>query len=603
MKVILTSIVILCGVVLGVRTATAQVAEEPTASWFQYSGSVSTTADYYGSTTSTDSLGRPLWQPRQPGSIYRITLSTNITLFEQVQIPLFMSFTPSETNTLTPSVQPPTLSDFLQNPLNTISLSIRPGVDWAVIKLGSFVPVVSELAGSESQIFGYGAELSPSIFRASFYRGVFQRAAPSDTARGIAGAWKQSLMFMKLGIGVKDSTYIDLNVVKMIEDTTSLNNELRPVFRDIQRTVIPTTPPADPVYEESVVWKQLPARDGLLVSVNGKVSIEGGAYLFAEGAGSVETRDVKADPLDVSLNIPTSVQTLNTSTHGDFAALGGVGFDAGTWRIEGKLKYIGAGFVAFATPFQQSDYLDITIAPRFSLFDSKFFFAGTVGRRINNLSNNVGESLDQDLISLNATVLPIDDLSIGAGFNNFQIRNSVVNDTMRIQNVSRSAFLTSTGTIREGKAAHTITGTLSRDEFQDYNVVSSALTSNDTYSASLQYSYLFAKMPLTLSASATYLNNNAPQFGFTQAGGGIGAVYMFSNNKVIPRIDIQHLIITRLDGNVDNQSIVRIGTTWAVAKGLSVGGNASLNLFRYGAWRNNASFSEGFLRFSLSQSF
>ncbi|NQW28996.1 MAG: hypothetical protein HQ472_00600 [Ignavibacteria bacterium] len=597
--------IVLCLVVTyfsSVGAVAQSVTDQQGVPFFKMTGSMSTTADYYGVNSSRDSAGNPLWKARQPGSMYRFVIAPTFSFFDAFVIPVYASFTLTETNTITPSISSPTITDFLQNPLNTISITVKPGVDWATVQLGMHVPQYSELAGSQSQIFGYGARVTPLIFRAAFNRGIFQRAAPSDTVKGIGGAWQRNLTFFSVGFGKQDSTYVDLNVVRMTEDSTSLAPGRRPLSRQISRSVETPELPAQPIYRETVVWAPKAISEGLLLSINTKVSFEEGLYLFAEGAASFQTNDVKSPGLDIGISLPSYILTPRESTHGDVAALAGLGFKAEDWGLIGKVKYVGPGFTSFATPFQQFDFLDFTVSPRLQLFNYHFFFDGTLGYRISNLSNKVGESLSQQIASLNATIIPIDELTISLGFNNFQLRNSVVNDTMRIQNVSRSIYMSTTAMIPKGKAMHTISTTFSLDRYQDLNVISSALTDNDTYSVYGQYSWMLGTIPLTLNTNANYLTNTAPNFGFTQVSGGIGGSYLMFDNDVTPSASLQYSITTQAEGSKDHQIVTRFGLRWSMMKSLSMSADASLNVYRYGAWRNNGSFTESFLRISLTQS-
>lgn len=148
---------------------------------------------------------------------------------------------------------------------------------------------------------------------------------------------------------------------------------------------------------------------------------------------------------------------------------------------------------------------------------------------------------------------------------------------------------------------HTISTTFSLDRYQDLNVISSALTDNDTYSVFGQYSWTLGTIPLTVNTNANYLTNTAPNFGFTQVSGGVGGSYMMFNNDVTPTAGIQYSITTQAEGSKDHQVVLRIGLRWSVMRSLAMSADGSLNTYRYGAWRNG-SFTESFFRISLAQS-
>jgi hypothetical protein len=162
----------------------------------------------------------PIWPDRRPANLYRLILAPTITLFGKVVLPFNIVLSSRETNTLTPATISPTLWQYFPNPLNTLGVTFSPGVDWMTINLGTHTPRYSEFAGSEIQIFGAGVMATPSVIRLGFNAGISKRAISPDRANNIFGAYRRTMMLGKIGVGTEAGGYVDLNIVKIRDDTT-----------------------------------------------------------------------------------------------------------------------------------------------------------------------------------------------------------------------------------------------------------------------------------------------------------------------------------------------------------------------------------------------
>lgn len=573
--------------------------------WFRIYGSASISADFYDAASSADSMGAPIWSPRRPANLYRLLFTPTITLFDRITIPITLVLTSTETNTITPSTLSPSLTQFFTNPLNALSISFKPGVEWAEFQLGTHVPRYSDLLGSDVQVFGAGFSAQPGFVRLGYNTGIVQRAVAADTTRNITGAYSRRLHMAKLGVGNGTKWFVDLNMMTMRDDTSDLAPGLRPLQQTVFRSVgeMDTTTGITP-YTETYGWGDLAAEEGVIFSTAFRAEVTDEVALVGEIAAGAVTRDVSADLLeDAQGYVPTWLITPRITTKVDGAATFGVLVNDVNWGIETRIKYVGPGYRPFGIPFMQSDYLDITVSPRLALMDNALTINGTVGSRTFNFSSQTDEDLAQLIISLNANYILDDRFSIAGSFSNFGIRNGTVNDTLRIQNVARSILLSPTYTLPTPNISHSITLSLTLDQFQDFNVVSGRLADNNTIGAFATYTATFLTMPLTTFGSLNYMRNDLPEFGFTMSGVTIGASYGFLENTLTPSLAFTLGSNALGNNSADLQFLIRGGLRWAITERLAFTVNATTNTYSYGSSLPGAHFTENTVQLMLTQSF
>lgn len=573
-------------------------------SWFRVSGSISVTADYYTLNSTTTLAGLPVWSPRQPPNLYRLIFTPTITLFDKVSIPITILLNSRETNTLTPSSLSPTLAQFLSNPLNVIGTTFNPGVDWITLSAGSHLPQYSELSGSDMQIFGGGIMLKPGIFRTAFNWGILQRAIAPDIRQSISGSYQRTLTMFKIGLGKEDGTFVDWNFVKMIDDTTAFANRLRPQTIGLIRTQVGVDSLGIPVYQEQVGSIDKLAQEGFLTSINLRSQIIDGLVLSAEVAATAFTRDQRSPIIEETRSyVPSFVFTARNSSNVDAAGYVSLSYNQPTWGIEAKTKYVGPGFVPLGFPFAQTDYLDITVAPRLQLFEGRFSFSGTFGERTNNLTMPEELISKQLLISSNLSFIPLENLTLAFTFSNFGFRNGIQNDSLRIQNVARSYSFSPTYTFSTRTINHLITTNLSFDTFEDFNVVSGRLSSNNTTTVFGMYGADLTSIPLSMQLSGTYLTNTIPSFGFTITSLALSGSYRLLDDKLIPSAGVT-IGRNALQGfTPDSQLLFRVGLRYALSKMLSINSSVVFNGYKYGSVRDGASFNERTAQLGMTANF
>ncbi|HVZ40439.1 MAG TPA: hypothetical protein VHI13_14265 [Candidatus Kapabacteria bacterium] len=537
------------------------------------SGSATLSGDLYSS--SSDPSGSE--GPRRPPSLFRLLLNPTVTIGDLVSLPFSIMLTSRETNVTTPIANNPTLTQFLQNPANGIGLlSFSPKIAWAQLYLGTHTPQFSELSWGDEQLFGVGVDLRPGTFRFAASAGTSQRAIEPDSAAGIRGAYARRAYMIKVGFGNEETSFIDLNGVRVVDDSTS-----------IMHAPAGVTP-----------------QEGLLASADFRIGIAHDLYITGEAAASAFTRDRTAPAINGDTPIPTALLDSRTSTRTDGAASLDVVAKGSFWGLKVGGKYIGAGYVPLGYPFMQSDRLEFRAAPSLTLFESALLLNGTIGFRTNNLTETKGTSSTQLTGSVNLLATLTDALSLTARFANLGVRNTVTNDTFKVQNVSRSFELSPTYTLALASSVQSFTLSFALDAYTDYNPVSGVEASNDTRSVTGLWVGTWTEMPLVLNASLNYLTNNLAvgSLAITSATFGVG--YNFLQNRLTPSATASYTSTTFGGGSAaDAGLLLRLGVQWTITERIALNAAFSTNGYRYDASRAGAVFRENLLETSLTTRF
>lgn len=560
------------------------------------SGSASVTSDFY-ELTSDPSIAQ---KGRRPAVLHRLVFAPTITIAGIVTLPLNVMITYPETNTTTPSITAPSLMELFTNPANALGLSsFSPKLGWAQLHLGSHTPQLSELSGGDLQLFGVGVDLTPGIFQASASRGIIQRAVEPDASRGINGAYRRTMTMGRIAVGNPDTTSVGVNLVYASDDPTSLRSSIV--------SIVPSGPfEGDPSVILPADTIRLRAEEGAIASVDMKTRIADGVTIAAEGAISAFTRDIGSNVLDPSDNPLSGLFTARTSTRFDGAANATLAFRYASWGISLSGLYMGAGFQPLGYPFQQTDRMDLKVSPMLNLLNGDLTFSGTIGQRVNNLSETKGERLTQTIANGQLAVRFSEVLSITSTYSNFGIRNNRQDafDSARVQNVSETFSIDPMIVFSAAEMMHTFNVGLSIDRYDDFNLVSGVASSNNTRSALLTYTGVFQTMPLTVGLTASLLENALSIGTLTVSSMGVNASYRMLSGALTPTISLTRSQSAFARDATDTQTFVKTGLRWKPVKTMTMAVNYGINAYSYGDTATRGTgFTEHMLQLSLSTTF
>ncbi len=562
--------------------------------WVSVSGNASLTADFYDYTS--DPLAAQ--KGRRPTQLYRLVFNPTITFGGLFAIPFNIMLTLPETNVTTPIIQNPSLGEYILNPANAFGFSsIAPRIGWAQFYLGSHTPQYSPLSNSDLPLFGAGFDLQPLGMRLAASGGIVQRAVEPDSSGGSNATYRRDMYMGRVGTADNDEITVGVNVAYSKDDASSLQNNIvsiiPPRVIDGDST---TVLPADTI--------RLRPEEGFMATADVLFGIAKGVKFTAEGAISSFTRDATANVTRIDGNPIDFVMTTRTSTRVDYAGSAALIVNADVWGITLNALFLGAGYAPITQPYQQSDRLEFRVAPSLRLFEGNLTFNGTVGYRINNLSETKGETMSMMLLSGNINAQITEEFTTLLRYSNYGVRNSRDLDTLRIQNVSQSMGIEPALMIDGESAMHAVNASVSLDTYEDYNVVSGVESSNDIRSATLNYLGSLKSIPISIGINGSYLENVLFTGMFIVRSLGAMASYRFLNGDVVPSLSVTIGSSSLGAVATDAQMFFKAAVRWRITKTTNFNVSYGNNQYIYGnPASRGSSFSERLLQLALTTSF
>lgn len=572
-------------------------------SWVTLSGSAGISTDLY-SFSNPDGAQ----QGRRPASLTRLFLSPTLSFGEWFSLPLNLVLTLPETNTTTPAISAPSLTEMFANPINQLGITLTSEkLGGSRIHLGTHTPKYSELSGGDLQLFGAGVDARLGKVQTAFSAGVVQRAIATDTARGVSGRFRRDMYMARVGLGTTDAGKIGLNVVYAADDRTSLRT-------DVVR-VIPARPlETDPSVQVPPDTVRLQAQQGAVITIDGSTEFMPGVTFKSEAAVSAFTPDLRDEQksigegstfFDRAMSSFSTLFSPRISTWADVSGTASVIIRQQAWGLTLSALYMGPGFMPLGYPFMQTDRIDLMVSPSLQVFDGDLTINGSVGQRVNNLSETKGEALTQLIANGSVNAQFSDAFSVSVSYANFGIRSNTVFDTLKIENVSQSFSIDPSIMIEGSGAMHSVNGSVAFDTFEDFNVVTGAESSNDTRSATLTYSAMLTDMPLTLGAMGTYVENALFSAALIVRTVGLNASYRLLAGALTTSLSYTLAGSSFGSNPTDTQSFLKASARWAIAKNISLVASLSNNMFAYGRFLPNrgTSFSEQIMQLALNTTF
>ena len=561
---------------------------------FSIGGSITVTADFYNYVADPDSAQKG----RRPPELYRVLFAPTFNFGEDISLPFNIALTTPETNTTTPSVKKPTLPQFFENPANAFGFSsITPKIGWAQFYVGSHTPVYSPLSVGDQQIFGAGIDFKPGNFEIASSFGTAQRAIEPDTAKKIPGAYRRDMYIARLGFGKPENSVFGVNVAYAKDALGSIQNNIVSIN------------PAHPASTDSSViipadTLRLRAEEGFVASTDMKIAFSESTSFSAEAAISSFSRDQTSPEKAIAGNPLAFAMTTRTSTRADFAGNATLQIQQKAWGIKLSGLYMGAGFQPIGYSFVQNDRLEVSVAPNFHLFENKFSLDGSIGERINNLSQTKGETSTQLIGAANVNAEISDAFSISAKYSNFGVRNDQTIDTLKIENVSQSLSIDPVLTLSGSTATHIITASVGIDQYKDFNVVSGASSSNDTRSILGSYTLVLNRAPLTVNLLGTYLENALSTGTLIIRSAGATVGYSFFSGALSPSFSLTASGNNVGGAPVDDQLFYKFSLRIKPVKLIELNGSIGNNAYQYGdPRRQGRSFRETLIRLALTTKF
>ncbi|MBU3742713.1 MAG: hypothetical protein FGM24_10575 [Candidatus Kapabacteria bacterium] len=571
--------------------------------WIKFSGSAGISTELYSFENPNGTQAG-----RRPASLTRLTLAPVLSLGSWFSLPLNLVITLPETNVTTPALTAPSFSQFFSNPINQLGFTLTSEkLNGSRIHIGTHTPKFSELSGGDIQLFGVGLDARPGPVQIAASGGIAQRAVAPDSARGIRGAFRRDMYLARIGLGNTETRRLGVNVVYARDDRSSLASDIVQVI------------PARPFETDSTViipadTVRIRAEEGLIGSLDASVELSSGITLSGEMALSTFTSDTRADIIAASgaadfiskiTDGLSNVIQRRATTRADLAGTAALIIKQPTWGVTFSALYMGAGFMPLGYPFAQADRIDLKVSPSLRLFEGDLALAGSVGQRVNNLSETKGEALTQFIANGSMNIRFSDALSLAVNYANFGIRSNSILDTLKIQNVSESFSIEPTLTIEGSSLLHTVTGSIAFDAYDDFNVVTGAESSNDTRSATLTYTAMFMGVPLTVGAMGTYVENALFAGMLVIRTAGLNASYRLFGGAVTASVSYTMAGSTFTSMPTDSQGFLKVSARWNISKNINLVASLANNSFDYGQLlpTRGSSFTEQIAQIAINSTF
>jgi hypothetical protein len=359
-------------------------------------------------------------QARRPGQSWRITMSPQLTLFNEFTMGV---------NVLLSSEG----SDLRQN---ISQLGLNPRYKWATFHVGDFAQSLSSYTLQGTRLRGAGVELRPGILRVSIQGGQSQRTVAAGAG---ALAYKRMLYAASLGIGREGGSYVDVMIVKAKDDSSSLAATLA------DTTLLDTIPIALRPRVETR------PQENLVVGLQGQVGLFARRLVIkGEAAGALITADQGSPPAD-----PGSVSgggtldpmiPLRLSTSGDVAWRVDADANLGGGSLRGGYEYVGAGYTSLGLSYLINDRRAFNLGGNVRLLQGKVTLQGQYQHQNDNLLDQKIATTNRDAFVTSAALL------LGRRFSSTvtlllnTIANDAVVDTFVVDN--RSFALTASTSLQ-----------------------------------------------------------------------------------------------------------------------------------------------------------
>ena len=412
-------------------------------------GQVNVNADVY----SADGI-----ENRHPAFVSRAVIRTTVTIDNLIQLPFEMYLTTNQLG--------------FQQPFNQVGISPKVG-NWLQIHGGYFSKKFSNLTFGDLRILGGGVDFTPGDFRASVVYGLGRIARSPDSLISYQGEYTRTISAIKVGYGDESESFLHLNVVRSIDDTTSL-------------PLIPSITLPQPMANT-------------VASVSSGIMFDNYLKVNGEASVSATTRSLTLQNQSGEniIPIPNWILPVNSSTSFDQAfRLSSTISPTKSFTVQSMAQLIGPGYVTMGFPQLQNDVFEWTVSPSIRLFSNTLFLKPSFGLRNNNVLENKFATTTRTIGSFVGMWQPNQNFSLNTTYSNFGMSSEHRNDTLLVRNVFSFFSLNPRLTFTMFNASSTIGGLFSFQDVEDQNPVLQFTNRTKVQLASIFHSLFF---PSTLS--------------------------------------------------------------------------------------------------------
>ncbi len=450
--------------------------------YFQLSGEAGISGELYSIS------GR---ERRRPSSSGMIFFRPTLTLFENFDLSFDLLLSTEGSST--------------RQSIN--QLAIHPEWSWGKAHLGDFAHEFSPLTLSGINIRGAGIELYPWSLRFQVVGGQVQKAINDGPYNSV---FSRYLTGVKLGYGKPESSFFDLNVIRVRDNVASLPRNL---FNDTTAFAQLVTP-----------------QENLVLGMNTEIKLFDNMIKFTgEAAGDIFTRDMFSRDLETD-KIPSAVKSLykiNISTNLDYAYSTQLDFNYDI--VNAKLGYslINPGYTSLGLTSIINDRKTINFGAGVRLLDNKLTLQGSFQTQSDNLLSQKLYTTTRSNINFTITGRPINELNLTFGTMINSMENDASSDTFRVDNINSTYMVNATSQFLMFKQSQVIVLSYTTQNAEDNNIfrkgngvtvqnilfsVTSTITPNWSVSPSIMFNILDMERTGTTSTSTINFRVNNKMF-------------------------------------------------------------------------------------------
>lgn len=381
--IIIVIVMILWSVPLVAQTDTVRnadpLAKRMVEKYFRYSGNFNTFGELYSTTAANK---------RRPSSTARSMLNVTFT-FWKFQVPIELVVSTEEVS--------------YRQSFNR--LGFNPQWRFIRFRIGDFGGRLSDYTVNGISIRGGGVEIEPSWMRLFFYYGITQRAVDNPLAQNYA--YERKLIAGKLGFGNKQNIYLDINVMKAVDDENSIQ-------------ITPDSARINPM-------------ENLAASIDGQLALFKRRFrVNGEVAASVISLNKLAPKADSS-EIPSwarDIFPVRLSTRLDFAYRTTLQVSTKPFSLMTGYERIGAGYTSLGLPYSNNDRVRYNGNANLWIIPSVWSIRGSFNYSYDNLENTKVKTLKHQMINVSTMVKPVRALTVNFGYNKNTLKNETNLDSL-----------------------------------------------------------------------------------------------------------------------------------------------------------------------------
>jgi hypothetical protein len=353
-------------------------------------------------------------------------------------------------------------------PFNQLGLS--PSYKWITAHAGYRNITFSNYTMAGHSFLGGGVELKPGKFRFGFVYGRFKKNTTAfEQAIDTTQTLTRKGFGARIGVG-SEHTYVDLILLKIRDDSTSIINPLNPAY--------------------------VPAEENAVAGINSKIRLSKNLFFDAEVAASIYTTDISAmgftsSDENIWLKRVNNIITINHSTELLTAVRAALNYRL--QKVNTRLEYrrIDPGYRSMGAYFMNNDIENLTIAPSFSLFNRKLNLRGSLGLQRDNLRNAKRATSLRTISSFQASYNPVPLFGLDISYSNYSSNQRAgrvpLIDSLKLYQTTSNLNITPRLLINGTNYNHMIIAMISRMELNDRNIFTQDFTNNQATIFNLNY--------------------------------------------------------------------------------------------------------------------